>query len=129
MSDHKPNIGSIGWIDLTIPNAEGIRDFYQDVVGWKSSPVPMDGYNDYNMTEPQSGNAIAGICYSQGINTDLPPQWLMYIVVSDIDKSAAACTRLGGKILVPTKNMGSMGRYCVIQDPAGAVAALFQSAA
>jgi len=67
---------------------------------------------------------------TQGVNEGLPSQWLMYIVVSDIEKStAAASTQLGGKILVATKNMGSIGRNCVIQDPAGAVAALFQSAA
>ena len=28
MGDKKANVGSIGWIDLTIPNAEGIGDFY-----------------------------------------------------------------------------------------------------
>jgi len=65
MSDKKANVGSTGWIDLTIPNAEGIRDFYSNVVGWKSSPVAMDGYSDYTMTEPESGNAIAGICHSR----------------------------------------------------------------
>ena len=55
MSDKKANVGSTGWIDLTIPNADGIRDFYSNVVGWKSSPVAMDGYSDYTMTEPESG--------------------------------------------------------------------------
>ena len=80
------------------------------------------------MTEPISGDPIAGICHARGINAALPTQWLIYIVVSDIKKSVADCTRLGGKVLVPTKDMGAMGLYCVIQDPAGAVAALFQNA-
>jgi len=26
--------GKIGWIDLTVPDAEAIRDFYQHVAGW-----------------------------------------------------------------------------------------------
>ena len=43
MSDRKPTVGSIGWVDLTIQDANGIRDFYQKVVGWKSSPIAMDG--------------------------------------------------------------------------------------
>jgi hypothetical protein len=35
---------------------------------------------------------------------------------------------LGGKILVPAKSAGPSGSFRVLQDPAGAVAALFQSA-
>ena len=30
MSNKKPEIGSISWIDLTIPNAEEIRDFTKE---------------------------------------------------------------------------------------------------
>ena len=33
MSD---NIGKIGWIDMTVDNASGLRDLYQQVVGWKA---------------------------------------------------------------------------------------------
>lgn len=34
-------IGTIGWIDLTVKDGEGVRDFYQKVVGWESTPVEM----------------------------------------------------------------------------------------
>jgi predicted enzyme related to lactoylglutathione lyase len=27
-------LGNIGWIDLTVPDAEAIRDFYRHVTGW-----------------------------------------------------------------------------------------------
>lgn len=27
------NVGQIGWIDLTVPGAESVRDFYREVVG------------------------------------------------------------------------------------------------
>jgi predicted enzyme related to lactoylglutathione lyase len=29
-----PAIGQIGWVDLTVPNATTVRDFYQHVTGW-----------------------------------------------------------------------------------------------
>ncbi len=47
----KQTIGGIGWRDLTCENAEGLRDFYEDVVGWQSSPVSMGDYNDFNMMD------------------------------------------------------------------------------
>jgi predicted enzyme related to lactoylglutathione lyase len=43
--------GQIGWIDLTVPDAEGVRDFYRDVTGWTTSPIAMGDYQDY-CTQP-----------------------------------------------------------------------------
>jgi predicted enzyme related to lactoylglutathione lyase len=121
----KPEIGAIGWTDLTVDNAESIRDFYASVTGWKLSPVSMGSYEDFNMCGPDSGQPMAGICHARGSNADLPPVWMIYITVEDVDSSATTCTEQGGEILVEPKDMGEMGRYCVIKDPAGAVAALF----
>jgi len=121
----RPEIGSVGWIDLTVENASEIRDFYASVTGWHHSPVSMGDYDDFNMTAPGSGEPKAGICHARGGNAGLPAQWLIYITVEDVDASAARCQKLGGSILSGPKNMGEMGRYCVIQDPAGAVCALF----
>jgi predicted enzyme related to lactoylglutathione lyase len=124
MSDPGP-IGTIGWIDLTVPNAPAIRDFYQAVVGWTISPVKMGDYDDFCMNPPATGQPVAGICHACGENADLPPQWLIYITVRDVDVSAAKSVSLGGKIIAGPRNLGGQGRFCVIRDPAGAVAALF----
>ena len=71
---------------------------------------------------------MAGVCHARGANADLPAQWMVYIVVETIDTSRKHCEELGGKLLTPVKDMGGQGRYCVIQDPAGAVAALWEKA-
>jgi hypothetical protein len=62
------------------------------------------------------------------VNADLPPRWLIYINVEDLDASLAACAERGGKVLGRVRQMGRASRYCVIEDPAGAVAALFEPA-
>jgi predicted enzyme related to lactoylglutathione lyase len=113
---------------LTVENAQEIRDFYQSVVGWDTSEVDMGGYSDFCMVSPHNGKTVAGICHARGENADLPPQWLVYITVQDLDKSAARCVELGGRVLASSKGLGDMGCFCVIQDPAGAVAALFEPA-
>ena len=118
-------IGSIGWVDLTVPNAEAVRDFYRDVVGWTMTEVEMGGYSDFCMNKPGSNTTVAGICHARGVNAALPPQWLVYITVQDVDKSAARCVELGGEIIMQPKSAGGQSRYCVIRDPAGAVAALY----
>jgi predicted enzyme related to lactoylglutathione lyase len=118
-------VGSIGWHDLTVANADQVRDFYSAVVGWKSQPVGMGGYNDYCMNSPDNGETAAGVCHARGANADMPAQWLIYINVADVAKSAEKCCELGGQIVVPIRSMGG-GLCCVIRDPAGAVCALFQ---
>lgn len=121
-------MGTIGWIDLTVPDAEKVRDFYSQVVGWKPQAVAMGDYNDYAMAAPEGDKVVAGICHARGGNTDVPTQWLIYITVKDLDKSLSACKELGGKIIAGPKQMGDGARYCVIQDPVGAVAMLFMPA-
>ncbi len=129
MSDtNHQEVGAITWTDLTVSNAEQVKNFYSAVVGWKSDPVSMGDYNDFNMNAPASGKTVAGICHTRGVNADLPAQWLIYIAVEDVEKSAKRCIELGGKVLAGPKGMGGYGRYCVIQDTAGAVAALFEPA-
>lgn len=132
MSDQqvKPEVGSVSWFDLTVPNAEDVRDFYSRVIGWKFEPVPMaEGeYNDYNMKAPESSLTVTGVCHKRGVNADLPARWLLYITVENINKSMEECRTNGGKIVAGPKNMGKYGKYCVIEDPAGAVCALFEPA-
>ena len=122
----KNEIGSITWMDLTVENADHIRDFYRDVVGWNPVAVDMGGYSDYNMTSPETNEPKAGVCHARGGNADLPAQWLIYITVANLDESMETCRQKQGKIIAGPKNMAGYGRYAVIQDPAGAVAALFQ---
>ena len=123
-----PRIGSISWADLTVADADGLRDFYRAVAGWEPSPVDMGGYTDYCMNLPGSGDPIAGVCHARGANVNLPPQWLVYINVSDLDQSIAACAEGGGTVVDGPRKMGNQGRFCVIRDPAGAFAALVEPA-
>lgn len=124
--ENKFKPGNINWIDLTVPEAENLRDFYSEVVGWKFVPVNMGDYQDFTMVTPGDDQAVAGICHARGGNVDLPPQWLIYINVSDIEASLQKVSSLGGTVLSEPRTITGYGRFCVIQDPAGAVAALFE---
>ena len=118
--------GSISWTDLTVTDAKGVRDFYESVVGWTCSPVEMGDYQDYCMNVPESGKTVAGICHARGINAELPAQWLIYIVVADLQKSIEQCLSNHGNVLHQRDGTDGHDSIAVIQDPAGAVVALFQ---
>lgn len=78
--------GDIMWTDLTVKNAEEVLHFYQEVVGWQAPPETMDGYDDYHMSIT-SGKKVCGICHAKSINKDLPSQWLIYIMVEDMERA------------------------------------------
>lgn len=115
--------GRVEWLELTAHDAGKLRDFYKAVVGWNSSEADMGSYADYNMHLQSGGETVAGICHKRGGNANLPSQWLVYVRVENIQESISACESRGGKILDGPRLMAGM-RFCVIEDPAGAVMAL-----
>src|SRR5262249_53779570 len=119
-----PRPGTISWQDLTVEDAEQVRDFYAAVVGWKPEGQSMGTYPEFDMRSA-AGVKAAGLCQARAGNSDLPAQWLIYITVDEVDHSMEECGRLGGALVTPPRSYGG-GRYCVIKDPAGAVCALYQ---
>lgn len=115
----EPKPGQITWHDLTINDAEGVSDFYKEVVGWEKVPVNIGDYNDYGMNIPGTEETVTGVCHARGANANIPPQWLMYVNVADLDASLEKVLNLGGKVIGEKRSWGE-GHYCLIQDPAGA---------
>ena len=121
-----PAYGTIGWVDLTVPNAPKLRDFYEQVAGWRPEPLAMQGYDDFVMQD-ETGTGVAGICHARGNNAKLPPVWLIYIVVENLDLALQQCRKSGGEVVTPVRTANG-SRYAVIKDPAGAHAALWEPA-
>lgn len=52
--------------------------------------------------------------------------WIDMTVDDEVlDASAAACVEKGGAVIVSPRELAG-GRFCVIRDPAGSAAALYQ---
>lgn len=129
MKDSNHAVGTLGWIDLTVPEAEAIRDFYSAVIGWGPSGVDVDaGYQDYNMLPPGALEPAAAVCHARGANADLPPVWIPYFYVADLDAAIAACRAHGGTFVRRPPEPGTAAEhpFAFVRDPAGAVVALWQ---
>lgn len=124
-------VGQIISADITTEDAEAMHDFYRKVIGWDSEGLEMSDsngtYKDYVMKDA-AGNWVGGVCHRRGVNKDLPPVWLVYINVEDIEASCKICEESGGKVL--HRSFGDKGNllYAVIQDPAGAILAITKEA-
>ncbi len=120
-------VGRIGWLDLTVPDANATRDFYQQVVGWSVENVEMgkegERYTDYNMLG-EDGKPAAGICHSRGANTGLPAVWMIYLPVGDLAESLRRVEAEGGVVIKAVKGKGGDYVYAAVKDPVGACFAL-----
>ena len=56
----------------------------------------------------------------------VPPHWMSYIGVDDIEKTFEKAKSLGANVIMPVTKAGDMGRFIVIQDPTGAHIAFWQ---
>jgi uncharacterized protein len=116
-------VGRIAWLDLTVPDADGMRDFYRRVIGWAVRDVAMkdgdDDYADYEMLG-DDGTPAAGVCHARGVNADLPPVWLIYLPVGDLPESLRRVREEGGKVASEVRDGDGRVAYAVVQDPAGA---------
>jgi uncharacterized protein len=57
----------------------------------------------------------------------VPPHWMLYVAVENADSSAEKSAGLGAKILAPPFDVFDVSRMAVIQDPTGAVFAIWQA--
>lgn len=84
----------------------------------------MGDYNDYTMMDSE-GEEVAGVCHLRGVNMGIPPVWMLYVAVEDLDEALAKVALAGGSVVTGVRDMGSH-RMAVIKDPAGAMLALSQ---
>lgn len=115
---------AVGWMDMSCPEADALKDFYAEVMGWRVEPVDMGGYADYSMLDAE-GRPMAGICHNRGANADIPTNvWIPYLRVPDVAAAVTKAEALGAVRCTPIKDCPGYGEFCVLKDPSGTVVAL-----
>jgi len=111
--------GAFGWFELMTTDVKGAKAFYKGLFGWEYETVPIqDG--EYTMVKVDDV-PVAGIMAMVEECKGMPPSWDIYITVDDVDATVKSVTELGGKVLRPALDIPNVGRFCVLQDPQGAV--------
>lgn len=119
-----PPMGSFVWQELVTPDPGRASAFFGALLGWTFREVDM-GENGMYTIATNEGRDLAGMMKMEGPAWDgIPPHWMAYIVVPDVDASAAKVEELGGKVCVPPFDIPTVGRICVINDPTGATVSL-----
>ena len=112
--------GALCWNELATPDLDGSAGFYRELFDWQVEPI--EGMQmPYMLIRTAEGHDNGGMRPAIGVE---PTYWLAYFGADDIDAAVSAADELSGKTLVGVTNIG-MGDIAVLQDPQGAVFALF----
>ncbi|HNY65151.1 MAG TPA: VOC family protein [Deltaproteobacteria bacterium] len=111
--------GAFSWSELMTTDIEGAKAFYAKLFGWETEDMPMPGMT-YTVIKA-GGREIGGMMSMPKDATGMPSMWVTYVTVDDVDKTAQDAEGLGAKVLMPPTDIPDVGRFCVIQDPQGAM--------
>jgi predicted enzyme related to lactoylglutathione lyase len=117
--------GSLCWADLSTPDAKRASDFYSALFEWQIMADEKDksGYLHIKNGE----HFIGGIPPAAHRPPGVPPHWLAYFWVDDVDASSAKAKQMGANLYVAPMTIENVGRMAVIADPQRAVFAIFNS--
>ena len=126
--DDPPGVGRFSWHELLTTDYEEAFDFYSALFGWeKGTAMDMGEAGMYQMYG-RNGGDLGGM-YNLLPDVTVPPHWLLYVMVPDVDAAAETVTALGGKILNGPMDVPGGDRIVQCLDPQGAVFALHSKGA
>ena len=116
---------SLSWNELATRDMNAAKAFYTHVFGWGTHDSPFGDGGTY--TEWQlDGRSIGGGYDMSGMMPEsVPPHWLSYFAVENVDSTAARAQELGATVQVPPTDLPGMGRFAVLSDPQGGAFAVF----
>lgn len=108
--------GAVGWAELLTRDPAAAATFYDAVFGWAPVKDDASGYTQFMI----DGASVCGMLpMPSDVPAEQPSQWATYFSVADCASAQSRCSEVGGQILLPTMEIGSM-RFAVLADQQGA---------
>lgn len=112
-----PAVGSFCWYDLNTRDFPAVKAFYNQLFGWTTSPSNVGFYHHLH---DRNGVMFGGLVDMNSPEWEgVPPHWMSYIRVSNVDDAAKKVAELAGNIRVPPSDIPNVGRFSVVSDPTG----------
>jgi uncharacterized protein len=111
---------AVVWNELNTRDTAAARSFYGDVFGWSFDERQFET-GTYTSIRA-GGDTVGGMIDITGRAPDeVPPHWLVYFAVDDVDGTVAKATETGGGVALEPFDIAEVGRIAIVKDPFGAV--------
>jgi predicted enzyme related to lactoylglutathione lyase len=119
-----PEVGEASWHELMTTDAPAAMKFYSEVFGWKpSETMDMGPMGKYHMFDRPHG-MIGGMMNKPPEMAHVPPHWMIYFRVPDINAATERIKANGGRILNGPMEVPGGDWIVNAMDPQGAAFAL-----
>ena len=107
---------------------DGAEAFYSALFGWNLKRGTGGGMT-YTEADLGDGQPFAGLFTPEWPGTEhIPPHWNPYVLVEDVDASAAKAKALGATVHQEPMDIEKVGRFASLQEPGGASFSIFKLA-
>jgi predicted enzyme related to lactoylglutathione lyase len=119
-----PEVGEASWLELMTTDAPAAMKFYSELFGWRpSESLDMGPLGKYQMFNRPRG-MIGGMMNKPPEMAQVPPHWMIYFRVPNIDAAVERIKSNGGKILNGPMEVPGGDWVVNAMDPQGAAFAL-----
>jgi uncharacterized protein len=112
--------GAFCWNELNTSDPVAAIPFYSGLFGWSIEPFEGSPEPYFSI---KNGDANNGGVREQA-QPGVPPHWLVYFAVEDIDAAIVKVEKLGGTKMVGSTDI-QIAKIAVVHDPQGAFFALY----
>ena len=125
-ADYAP--GTFCWAELATTDSDAAKKFYTELFGWTFEDSPVGPDMVYTMLRLDGKDVGALYKMTNEMSQQgVPPNWLSYVSVKSADESAEKTKANGATLLKEPFDVFTVGRMSIVQDPTGAVFALWQA--
>jgi len=115
--------GEVCWHELLTSDAKAGFEFYSKLFGWKilqeMEMGPMGTYRIFGIGEQRFGG-----CMTVPKGNPMPPAWLYYFDVPELEAAIARATKRGAKVMNGPMDIPGGARIAQLVDPLGAAFAM-----
>jgi len=122
--------GTFSWAELATSDAKGAKGFYTSLFGWSFGDTPIGpGPEDVYTTLTIGGKGVAALhkLHPGQVAAGVPPNWMTYFTVTNVDETTKKVKAAGGTVLLEPFDVMDLGRMSVVQGPEGAAFSLWQA--
>lgn len=117
--------GQFGWNELLTSDVEAAKKFYGELFGWESETKVVAPGWDYTLFK-KGENMVGGMFGITAEMGPVQPHWLSYVMSADVEADLAKAKAAGATVLKEAFEVPDTGTLAIIQDPQGAVFALWK---
>lgn len=111
--------GAMCWSEVNCRDGAANAAFYAAVFDLTPQALDMPGVVYHTLHPRDGGEAVCGVLQMDAQWGDIPPNWMPYFAVADLQRANAIWTQHGGTTLAgPIAS--PYGQIMVVQDPQGA---------